>query len=103
HAVEHSVRRPEVKDRFFHIGGAYFDGDAPAQSYSDDRKTLTLKWYMGPPLLSEWEAGPELSTWGTIEPACVQCGARALADRWDECDPCPACQGPMERVGFWGT
>jgi hypothetical protein len=103
HAIEHSIRRPEYKDRLFHLTEPYFDDDAPRYSYSEDKKNLTLKWYMGPPRLSEWKLGPELSTWGTIEPTCIRCGASALTGRWDEDEPCPACHGPMERVGFWGT
>lgn len=89
HAVEHSTHVPNIKNRFWHIGEPYFDDDIPPRHCSEDGKTLTLKWYMGPPQLTEWRPGPELSTWGTIEPACVYCGSKELKDRWDEDQPCP--------------
>jgi hypothetical protein len=103
HAIERSIHLPKVKDRFFHLGGPYIDDELPRNVYCADGAILSMKWYMGPPRLSEWDSGPELSTWGTIEPSCIHCGSQVLTDQWEDEDPCPSCQGRMQCVSFWGT
>ena len=103
HAVQHSNDKPRFNDRLFHLGEPFLDDDEPAASSDEGGIAITLKWYRGPPVLSDWNGGGEAEPNSGAEFACVHCGQQALTDRWDATQPCPRCQGAMKSDGFWIT
>ncbi|HEV3342557.1 MAG TPA: hypothetical protein VG125_19450 [Pirellulales bacterium] len=101
HAIEHSKKKPAVKDRFFHLGKPLHDD--PETSGEGPEGVLMLNSHQGPPLLSDWDGGSELATDNFAELTCVYCGSDSLTDRWEESWRCPGCRGEMKPDGFWIT
>jgi hypothetical protein len=103
HAIERADSKSGCKDRFFSLREPYTDDELPPSSYSEDRSFLTIKWYMGPPHVSDWAGGEEVTTAGFTDLTCVYCHREALSDTWDERDPCPRCGGETKMVAGWMT
>lgn len=103
HAVQHSSGKPRSIDRLFQLGEPFLDDEEPAASYDEGQSAITLKWYRGPPVFSDWNLEADAPPSSINELACVHCGQRSLTDRWDATQPCPRCNGAMKSEGFWIT
>src|SRR5262249_31837883 len=103
HAIEHADSESGHRDRLFHLGEPYTDDGKPEYSHNENRSVRTMKWFMGPPKVSDWKGGEELEIISVADLLCAYCNSKWLTDTGEESHACPRCGGETKLVAGWMT